>query len=665
MRFWTFASIVLLALASSSTAHPPGDDHENHADGDAPPQFDGPRFVTSRQGPDLPLPEEDDAFLFVIFGDRTGGSPEGVEVLAEAVDDVNLLGPDLVVTVGDLIQGYNQTDEWLEQMREYKHIMNTLECPWFPVAGNHDVYWRGPNRPDGEHESSYETHFGPLWYAFRHKDCWFIVLYSDEGNPETGEKSFGDPAAQQMSDEQFNWLADTLQRTSDAQHVFVFLHHPRWLGANYGNDWTRVHDLLAGAGNVRAVFAGHIHEMRYDGRRDGIVYVTLATVGGGQSGAAPEAGYLHEFHIVTVRKDSLHMAAVPVGEVMDVRAITGTVSRECRQLADVRPTFDRQLRVDAAGLANSSIEITIDNPVSRPIEAMVALTTDDSRWSFLPDHNHRIIPAGSSHTFDFDISRVDDALDDTFRPVDVLLDIDYLGKGARFSIPTSTTQIPLRPMLPEPTVPDTEMVAEFDGEGDFLRVQSKLINLRNGPFTLECWFNADAFGSRTGLITKTENSEYGFFVSDGTPSFFVHLDGAYVTAAARSPILEPDRWYHLAGVFDGEQVRLYLDGELIDSTSASGIRTPNRLPLLVGADVGGNGEAMSFFDGRIDAVRLSDVARYRSESFEPARRPSSDEHTLLLLNMDGSTARWVYDGSPFGAHPTRHGDVELTDDVAP
>ena len=58
---------------------------------------------------------------------------------ANEYQDVNLLDPDLVMTVGDLVQGYTDTATWLGQMREYKGIMSRLTMPWFPVAGNHDV----------------------------------------------------------------------------------------------------------------------------------------------------------------------------------------------------------------------------------------------------------------------------------------------------------------------------------------------------------------------------------------------------------------------------------------------------------------------------------------------------------------------------------------------
>jgi hypothetical protein len=92
----------------------------------------------------VPLPKEEGVFHFVIYGDRTGGPPEGIHILEQAVRDTNLLDPDFVMTVGDLVQGYNATLEWTVQMREYRKVMSKLNMRWFPVPGNHDVTWRGP-----------------------------------------------------------------------------------------------------------------------------------------------------------------------------------------------------------------------------------------------------------------------------------------------------------------------------------------------------------------------------------------------------------------------------------------------------------------------------------------------------------------------------------------
>ena len=277
---------------------------------------------TNRESPvTRDRPDTQEMFTFGIFGDQTGTHDPvaTLKVLEYATGEMNLLGPDLVMTVGDMINGYNQREAWLAEMGDFMRVMNTLDMPWFPVAGNHDVYWRGEGRPENEHDADYERYFGPLWYAFEHKGCWFFALYSDEGDPETGEKNFGKAACQVMSPQQTRWLTDTLKKAERAPHVFLFLHHPRWTGGHYGDDWDRIHTILKKAGNVSAVFAGHTHRMKYNGKRDGIEYFTLGTTGGAMNEHNPPRGLQHHYDLVTVRKNEVLVTAIPVGSAIDPR----------------------------------------------------------------------------------------------------------------------------------------------------------------------------------------------------------------------------------------------------------------------------------------------------------------------------------------------------------
>ena len=617
---------------------------------------------TNREARPLHSPQEEEGFVFAIIGDRTGGPAEGIKVLEEAVDDMALFDPDLVMTVGDMIQGYNTRGPWMNQMREFRGVMDRLTMPWYPVAGNHDVYWRGPDAPENEHEGHYEEHFGPLWYSFMHKNSCFIILYSDEADPETGIRNFSRPQSQRMSPEQFQWLRATLADASDADHVFCFLHHPRWLGGNYGDDWNKVHDLLVDAGNVSAVFAGHIHRMRYD-PDDGIEYFALATTGGGQSSVSPEAGFLHHFNIVTVRTDGVWIATVPVGEVIDPREITGHVSQQVRLLSQQKPVMDSKIVLEPDGAVDSELLVQVHNPSGMKAEFELIPDCEDSNWFFSPDHRHAILQPGDRRELAFKVTRIPGRIDASFRWPVMQMRVDALGEKARYPLATVETPIPMRIRMKRPE-PSSSSI-RLDGVGDAIVVPSDQVNLPQGPLTVEAWLKADAFSERVGLVAKSESSEYCIFVSNGIPLFEVHLDGAYRVARADDLRLRTGRWYHLAGVYDGSEVRLYVDGRLVSSSPCSGTRTLNGLPLVIGGDVDAAGHPTSFFQGEIDEVRLSIGARYTGDSFEPARRHQPDDDAVVLLHFDEVSGRLTHlDGRRDNA-ARLHGDPELVSSDRP
>ena len=623
-----------------------------------------PTIHTSRaSGQALPLPKPDAMFQFAVFGDRTGGPPEGVQVLAQAVKEANRLDPDLVMCVGDLVQGYNAQALWEKQMKEFRGIMEELRMPWFPVAGNHDIYWRGEGRPESEHEANYEQHFGPLWYWFEHKHCGFLVLFSDEGDlaDQSKPRAFNDETQQKYSPAQLAWIKESLEKMKGLKHIFVFQHHPRWAADMYpGSNWSEVHHMLAANGNVRACFAGHIHRIRHEGIRDGIEYMTLATTGGGSLGHFPDSGYLHHFNLVTVRDSGIKVTAVPVGVVMDSRRFTPEREADLQRARAVQPELkSAPITIKDTGLGAGPYAVSLKNASRRPVEYGFKTEADDG-WIITPEQASAVVEPGQEKEFAFTYVRVKPVQDAKAAPPVLLLESAYLEEGARVPLPPRRFPMIMKLGALPPAVfapPGEETALRLNGPRSGVAIPSSYFDLPDGPFTLEGWVWVESHRPTAGLIAKAEGSEYGLLTNEGRATFIVHLNGRFVRVLAGEP-LPLRRWIHVAGVYDGRSAALFLDGKLAGREPAEGTRRRNNWPLCLGADPNDKGEPGRAVEGWVDEVRLSQGARY-ADAFTPARRFEPDEHSILLFHLDRTAGDFVPDQGTAHAHGSLVGGAAL------
>ena len=252
-----------------------------------------------------------DNFQFVIVADRTGGMRKGI--FDGAVDKVNLMQPEFVMSVGDLIPGKKTTesiDEINTMWVEFNSMVARLDMPFFYVSGNHDIY----NPLLGERWTS---QFGPSYYSFKYKDVLFIVLNSEFINNHENKW-------QGMHEAQLEWLKGVVAAEDDVRWTLVFLHEPMW---NFKHDpvipdeyrpiherWLEVEKAFERKNLT--LFAGHRHHYKKEIRNDH-EYFTLATTGAGSQLRGIEYGEFDHFLWVTMTDDGPVIANLLLDGVLD------------------------------------------------------------------------------------------------------------------------------------------------------------------------------------------------------------------------------------------------------------------------------------------------------------------------------------------------------------
>lgn len=246
------------------------------------PAVEGPTPWTEK-----PVLNDPQRFQIAIMTDRTGGHRPGVWM--DAVRKLNMLRPEFVVSVGDLIEGYTE-QRWRaeREWEEFLGFINQLDMKFFFVAGNHDV--TNPMMHD-----LWREHFGPEYYSFDYKGVHFLCLCSEE--PVT-----------RMSDKQVAWVSQDLEAHKDARWTLVFIHKPLWINAERDlaagkpdqTNWKKVEQLLVD--RPHTVFAGHVHHyVQY--QRNEHQYYSLATTGGGSQLRGSTYGEFDHVMWLTMEKE--------------------------------------------------------------------------------------------------------------------------------------------------------------------------------------------------------------------------------------------------------------------------------------------------------------------------------------------------------------------------
>ncbi|MFN1836032.1 metallophosphoesterase family protein [Balneola sp. MJW-20] len=270
----------------------------------------------------------DSKFTFAVFSDLTGG--ERKDIFNVAVEQLNLFRPELIMNVGDLIEGSTQDpDSLFKEWQYFDDRINRLIAPVFYTGGNHDL--TGPVL-----RKVWAERYGRTYYHFLYKDVLFMVMDTEdisedrqkeiyEARLEALEVRERDPDSLQytkyysmperltggISPEQSEYFQDVIRGNPDVRWSFLFMHKPIWRDSTE-TDFTEIEDALEGRNYT--LFNGHYHTFSHRTRR-GMDYIHMGTTGGQLNGSNP--GSFDHITLVTVSEDEPSIVHIQMNGILD------------------------------------------------------------------------------------------------------------------------------------------------------------------------------------------------------------------------------------------------------------------------------------------------------------------------------------------------------------
>jgi hypothetical protein len=311
--------LILLPLLTACASRPPS----------GPAMFQHSVTGTVVPWTDTDFDSDADTFTFAVFSDLTGGEREGI--FNVAVEQLRLLRPELIVNVGDLVEGGDFPREHL--LQEWEHFdarASRAHAPVFHTGGNHDL-------SSDLQRDIWEERFGRFYYHFVYRNTLFLVLDTEDNPPEYQkylarirneaeqvfqqggwdawrETEYGQSEERRtgrIGPAQAAYFRDVISRYPGVRHTFVLMHKPAWERPDEEN-FVTIEAALAD--RPYTVFHGHVHAYQYQ-QRHGRDYIRLATTGGVQLEHAEQA--FDHVTLVTVSDEGVDIANLRLDGILD------------------------------------------------------------------------------------------------------------------------------------------------------------------------------------------------------------------------------------------------------------------------------------------------------------------------------------------------------------
>ena len=200
----------------------------------------------------------------------------------------------------------------------------------------------------------------------------------------------------------------------------------------------------------------------------------------------------------------------------------------------------------------------------------------------------------------------------------------------------------------------------LNGTTAYVQVPSSTSLNITGSITLEAWVKYNSTGAYRDIISRESWGQSGTgggyelsLTNLGKVRLDLYQSHSTYTSAIGNTTVSAGSWHHVAAVFDGSQMRIYLDGVLDKTVSSTSAPASGTSSVKIGRNSGSY-----YFNGLIDEARVSNAAVYTS-NFTPTSLTASGS-TKGLWKFDGQTAN---DSSGYSNNGTLNGGATYSTDV--
>ena len=148
----------------------------------------------------------------------------------------------------------------------------------------------------------------------------------------------------------------------------------------------------------------------------------------------------------------------------------------------------------------------------------------------------------------------------------------------------------------------------FDGASSLIEAPHHESLVPGGDeLTIEAWFKPASFPAGHPPIARkgsVAESGWGFDTPGGQIRGFIYTAVGNAAVVQGATTMKLDTWNHVAMVYDGEEVRIYLDGELEGEVVRDGDVNENGASVWIGKKA----NESIWLDGILDEIRILNIA---------------------------------------------------------